>query len=496
MTVRTSRSHPLRIDFAAAPGGGEIGMTFCPGKRQHDAASGAWQRDLAADLDAVVAAGASALLSLIEDHEFAALAVPGLGAAARARGLDWAHLPIADGATPDAGWEAGWQRVGAGLRARLDRGERIVVHCKGGLGRAGSVAARLLVELGVAPEAAIARVRAARPGAIENAAQEAWVRARRPLAAATAPSRAERLAGGLLGLLVGDALGVPYEFKSRRELPPMAQIEMQPPAGFRRTWPRVPPGTWSDDGALALCLLESLLDGGGFRLDDFAGRMLRWMRDGHLAVDAVAFDIGIATSAGLNRLAAGVAAGQSGGRSERDNGNGALMRVLPLALLHRGPDAELVADARQSSLPTHGHLRSQLCCALYVLWARALLDGLAPEAGWAQALAILRGLHAPGSAEREELDGPILGFADADCRGSGYVVDSLHCARRLLAAPDYETAMKQAVALGNDTDTTACIAGGLAGLRWGVAGIPARWREALRGRSLLDPLLARLLAAA
>lgn len=84
----------------------------------------------------------------------------------------------------------------------------------------------------------------------------------------------ERYAGGLWGLLVGDALGVPYEFSFADGLPPMEQIEMVPPEGYRKTYPGVPEGTWSDDGAQALCLLDSLLECDRLDLDDFAGRML------------------------------------------------------------------------------------------------------------------------------------------------------------------------------------------------------------------------------
>ena len=162
------------------------------------------------------------------------------------------------------------------------------------------------------------------------------------------------------------------------------------------------------------------------------------------------------------------------------------------ALWHRGADAALVEAALLQSRLTHAHPRAEICCALYCLWARAELGGAAD--GWATAVATLRGLCPLGSPHRDELEQHVRPDAAATGAGSGYVVDCLHSARRVLeSATDYAGAVRAAIALGNDTDTTACVTGGIAGLRFGSSGIPARWREALRGRELLDPLLARLL---
>jgi ADP-ribosyl-[dinitrogen reductase] hydrolase len=305
------------------------------------------------------------------------------------------------------------------------------------------------------------------------------------------PELRERIAGGLLGLLVGDALGVPYEFHAPENLPATPQIELAPPSGFRRAHAGVPPGTWSDDGAQALVLLESLLRRGRLDLDDLGRGLLAWYEQGFMAVDAVVFDVGIQTRQALGELRAGAPAAQAGPAHEQANGNGALMRVLPLALWHRGSDEELVADAHEQSLVTHGHLRSQVCCALYCLWARATL---AQEANpWQSAVARLRAIYGAGSAALAELDGAVRPDAAPEGRGSGYVVDTLHSARQALAAGGYEQAVKAAIALGHDTDTTACVAGGIAGIRDGAAAIPARWRDGLRGQEVVAPLLAELL---
>lgn len=141
----------------------------------------------------------------------------------------------------------------------------------------------------------------------------------------------QRIEGGLWGLLIGDALGVPYEFKSPEGIPPLAEIEMEPPAGYPRSWPDELPGTWSDDGAHALCLLASLLYRGRLDLDDLGRRLLNWYDVGYMAVGGKVFDIGGTTRAALQRLRRGVPAVEAGEVGENANGNGALMRALPLA---------------------------------------------------------------------------------------------------------------------------------------------------------------------
>ena len=131
------------------------------------------------------------------------------------------------------------------------------------------------------------------------------------------------------------------------------------PAGFRRAHAGTPPGTWSDDGAQALALLSSLLDRGRLDPEDLGRRLLEWYDLGRFAVDRRVFDVGIQTGTALRALREGTPALEAGPAEERTNGNGSLMRVLPLALWHLGSDAELVADARLQSRVTHGHLRSQ-----------------------------------------------------------------------------------------------------------------------------------------
>jgi ADP-ribosyl-[dinitrogen reductase] hydrolase len=162
-------------------GFGRVGVTFCPGKYDPAAQTGAWDRDLAIDLDAIRRWGAAAVVTLLEHKELALLRVASLGEEVSRRGMSWFHLPIVDVSIPGEAFEAAWETTGEQLRSMLGSGSDVVVHCRGGLGRAGTVAARLLIELGVEPETAIANVRRVRPGAIETYAQEQFVLGLRPI---------------------------------------------------------------------------------------------------------------------------------------------------------------------------------------------------------------------------------------------------------------------------------------------------------------------------
>lgn len=307
--------------------------------------------------------------------------------------------------------------------------------------------------------------------------------------------RRDRLTGGLQGLLIGDALGVPYEFHDPLDLPPLTEINMEPPASFARAHPGVPPGTWSDDGAQALCLLASLLACNGLDLGDFSRRLVNWADWGYLAVDGDVFDIGMQTGVAIGRLREGMAPAEAGPNQEPHNGNGSLMRVLPLALWHKGSHESLVKMAAQQSLPTHGHPRSFVACAMLCLWARAELHTLASP--WEWAAATLREVGPATGLPADEIDLVLSPSHHSNAKGTGYVVDTLWSARIALeTTDDYAGAVRQAIAFGHDTDTTAAVAGGLAGIRYGLYGIPLAWREALRGQELLRDLQRSLVLTA
>ncbi|HOV18671.1 MAG TPA: cyclin-dependent kinase inhibitor 3 family protein, partial [Ottowia sp.] len=174
--VLDSHNSPLQLgQLSVGPRLGAVGFTICPGKKQANSVSGHWRRDMDVDLDTIRRWGAAAVVTLMPMDELHAVQAGGIGDACEARGMEWHHLPITDVDVPDAAFEAAWCYAGLRLRAHLRQGLNVLVHCRGGLGRSGTIAARLLVELGWSPAEAIKAVRAQRKGAIETAAQEKYV---------------------------------------------------------------------------------------------------------------------------------------------------------------------------------------------------------------------------------------------------------------------------------------------------------------------------------
>lgn len=175
--VRTSETHPLRLDTLTLPGTpGRLGLTFLPGKKGDALYGAAWDRDLAVDVGAIRNWGAAAVVSVLEPHEFELLGVPEFPEVMASQPFQWFPLEIRDSDIPDSRFESAWPNARAELMAILRAGGGVVVHCRGGLGRTGLVVARLLVELGLDPEEAISQVRAVRPGAVETWEQEEYIR--------------------------------------------------------------------------------------------------------------------------------------------------------------------------------------------------------------------------------------------------------------------------------------------------------------------------------
>ena len=302
---------------------------------------------------------------------------------------------------------------------------------------------------------------------------------------------AARLSGAVWGHLVGDAVGVPYEFRSPEEV---GQVEFGAKGKHDQ-----PPGTWSDDGALMLGLLDSLLTA-GFNPEDQARRALNWYRRGAYTPDGDGlFDIGSTTSQALQAFERGTPAELAGPTNDHSCGNGSLMRILPIALVERDiTDEQLIDHAHRASRVTHGHERPQVACALYSLVVRRLLSG---EGGRKVALddarRTLRHHYEAAPDRRAHLEALVHLEGWAERAGRGRVWDSFWSAWDAFAgASSYREIIERAIRCGHDTDTTAAIAGGLAGIRWGIDGIPRAWLDHMRGRGIVVPLVDRLLDTA
>jgi len=295
----------------------------------------------------------------------------------------------------------------------------------------------------------------------------------------------DRLMGGLVGLVLGDALGVPVEFGSRRER------DRDPVRGLRGWGTHAQPrGTWSDDGALALAQADAFIRHGWQphrHLEAFAA----WRDHGAYTAHGQVFDIGGTTATALDRFRRGTPPEQTGGRSERDNGNGALMRILPASCWWAGaPLPVVVQRLGEASALTHAHPRSRWACAWHAVIAAGLLARRPVAEGLAAAALDLAPRLPP--AERSALapliDSRCLYLPRAAVPSDGYVVSTLVAACWCLHRHDaFEAVVLEAVNLGGDTDTTAAVAGGLAGLRCGLTGLPRPWIDALpRAAAVLD----------
>lgn len=282
------------------------------------------------------------------------------------------------------------------------------------------------------------------------------------------------------------------EFRSRESL-------VRDPVTDMRGWGvhSQPAGTWSDDSSMALCILESILEK-GWDIRDQGRRFVRWLVEGHLTAHGEVFDVGGATYEALNRIRSGLDPAEAGCTDEDSNGNGSLMRNLPGAVyLAAKSDRELTSGLSASSAVTHAHPRSRLSCLIHGLVAAELLADQAPEAardGAARRLEALlqAGELEPGLAEEistfhRTLSPELTSLPEKEIRSSGYVVHSLEASLWcLLNGSSFSQCVLEAVNLGEDTDTTAAVTGGLAGLYWGREAIPDRWIEALaRGEEIL-----------
>lgn len=471
MSVKTSLSHPLQIaEVRAQPHYGAIGVTFCPGKKQHSAYSGSWDRDLDIDLGLIQDWGAAAVVTLVEDHELLSLNVPNLGEAVRARHMRWHHLPIRDVTPPDDQFEQQWHVIGEELRSLLRHGFNVLVHCKGGLGRAGTVTARLLAELGMPPKQAVEEVRRVRLGAIETSAQLAHAFGA-ALIAETLPDTSDaaikdRAKGALLGLAMGDAVGTTLEFSLRDQHPPLSDMIGVGPF-------KLMPGQWTDDTSMALALADSLIAHDDVNAHDLMARFVQWYEEGMYSCTGRCFDIGITTRQALLRYKT---SGDpiAGSVDPYSAGNGSLMRLAPVAIRYFDNRAKLKDAAALQSRTTHAAPEAVDAC---VAFAELLADAIAG----ARKSEILNCRHVDGAQGMAQiLAGSWRGKARAAIKSSGYVLHSLEAAIWSTGrTAKFEDAVLLAANLGDDADTTAAITGQLAGAIYGQASLPSHWLKRL-----------------
>lgn len=297
-------------------------------------------------------------------------------------------------------------------------------------------------------------------------------------------------ADAVVASLLGDAFGVPHEFKWGHEIPPIENLHMEMPAGYPKSYAGVPYGTWSDDGSQLLALLCVLDESEGvFRSGAFIQALQSWYHEGWCQAGGVVFDCGGQTRAALSAHAAG----RLPDTDEHFCGNGSLMRVLPVASLPDWfglPRNEAIRIAMAQSEVTHPQALPRVCCALYVELCWLVRKG--PVATGEQGMRLLmsdavRALLSRDILNNEELSAlsKVVAFGGRHMlNNSGFVVDTLWSALwALVQANTLSDTLRRAVSLGNDTDTVACLAGGLGYLAYGWDTTALAWRRQLVGVS-------------
>lgn len=298
----------------------------------------------------------------------------------------------------------------------------------------------------------------------------------------------KRIVGGLIGAAVGDALGVPVEFepRSRRAEDPVREMR----GGGTHSQP---PGTWSDDTSLSFCTVEALL--GQFSIAELGHMFARWLQEGYWTARGEVFDVGGTTRASILRIIHGLPPEETGSVFESENGNGSLMRILPVVLAHCRWSIPLMLErVHQASRITHAHPRSQIACGIHALVTRNLLFHRAPGAAYRYAMEAARKVYLQDEWRDERrnfgrlLRGSIGELPESEISSSGYVVNTLEAALwALLKTRNFRDCVLMAVNLGDDADTVASIAGGLAGVTYGIDRIPPEWIDVLaRKEELFD----------
>lgn len=285
----------------------------------------------------------------------------------------------------------------------------------------------------------------------------------------------DKVKDGIFGVIVGDALGLPFQFKERGSFHATDMVG-------RGTF-NLPAGSWSDDSSLTIATLVSLTNKKTVDPDDIMHNFSRWYTMGEFTPYGLPYDIGGGTSRSIENYLAGFDVAHCGLRGYNENGNGSLMRILPLALFDASDDEVAAVSAL-----THAHAMSVEACQIYVAIAKRIISGETPEKAVKNTMSenpyfgYSRFMHL---ADVEELE-------EDDVESSGFVFHTITAALWcLLTTGSYSECVLKAVNLGLDTDTTAAVAGGLAGLYYGIGGdygIPTEWIDTLARKKWLDGL--------
>jgi ADP-ribosylglycohydrolase len=291
----------------------------------------------------------------------------------------------------------------------------------------------------------------------------------------------EKIKSNLLGVAIGDALGVPVEFMDH------ILIKKHPVTGMAGYGTHnQAPGTFSDDSSLTFCLAEALAK--DFNLENIAENFIKWTDENYWTATGSVFDIGGTTSWAIHELKQGIKPELAGGKGVSDNGNGSLMRIAPLVFYLLGkPISERFELTSKVSSITHGHIRSIIACFYYLEFEKQIIEGINKNEIYNNLQHDITEYLLSISIESSELaqfdrllKQDISKVDPKEIKSGGYVIETIEAAIWcILTTNNYKDAVLKAVNLGHDTDTTGAVTGGLAGLLYGMENIPIEYRNSI-----------------
>ena len=298
----------------------------------------------------------------------------------------------------------------------------------------------------------------------------------------------------LLGVAIGDALGVPVEFKNRNYLKENPITDM---IGFGTH--NQPAGTWSDDSSLTFCLTEALIE--GYTIEKSANNLLKWYTENYWTANGDVFDIGNTTLKVIIKLKNGVSASESGLTTEQSNGNGSLMRMSPLIIyLQNQPIEKRFKIIKEESSITHAHMVSVIACFYFVEFGIGLLNGKEKFEVYKELQKTITDFLRTKSISEKEIkyfERLLISNINIDEEevifSTGYVIHTLTASIWcILNTNSFEEAVLKAVNLGEDTDTTASVVGALAGLVYRQSQMPEKWINTIKRKDDIIDLGNRL----
>ena len=487
-------------------------MTVCPGKKGPSLYGFTWERSTKHDVRQIMAWGAASVLTLMEDDELAALGVDHLQACVKSMGMQWHFAPIRDLSAPGKEFEQAWTATGTTIRRQLAEGKKILVHCRGGLGRTGMIVARILMDFGLSTQEAITRVRQIRPGAIQTREQEEHLEEYVP----DGRRQLNHFQGCLVGGAVGDALGAAVEFDSS-----MAIFEAYGDQGissFGNAYGRR--GAITDDTQMTLFTAEGLLRAECRSvkkgIDPIFTQIthksyLRWLKtqdpQSPVTVSSKGWLLGVDAlhqrRAPGNTCLSALESGRYGTPEHTINaskGCGGVMRVAPVGLFMQSEIVNFPVEDRHDwafeigcdlAAITHGHPTGYLSAGAFACIISALLAGQDLPAAIRAASDRLAPIEEAQEC-RALLQKAVALAGDFSCSpgaktindhlGEGWVGEealAIAVYAVLIHPEDFDAAIRLAVNHDGDSDSTGSMAGNLSGALLGIDAISDVWLNQL-----------------